>query len=131
MLGDEAPHVRVYRLRARLAVLPLFERTQLLEARTVFKASAMRRAAWWLLRPSERLEPEQKMFVEQLCRLCPQAATAQKLARDFQQMVRDCKVAAIGSWLAACATSDITEMKNFADGVRRDYPVAAAALTHE
>ncbi len=121
----------VYRLRARLAALTPSERTQLLEAKTAFKAPATRRAAWWLLQPSEALEPEQRMFVEQLCRLCPQAAEAQKLARDFQQMVRDRKVAALDPWLAACAMSDITEMKNFADGVRRDYPAVAAALTHE
>lgn len=71
------------------------------------------------------------MFVKQLCRLCPQTATAQKLARDFQQMVRERKVEALDSWLAACATSDIAEMKNFADGVRRDYMAVAAALEHE
>ena len=54
-----------------------------------------------------------------------------RLARDFQQMIRDREVAALDPWLTACATSGISEMKNFADGVQRDYPAVAVALTHE
>jgi transposase len=121
----------VYRLRARLAALSSSARTQLLAAKTTFKTPATRRAAWWLVQPSDVLEPEQAMFVKQLCRLCPQAATAQKLGREFRQMVRERKVEALNPWLERCATSEIPEMKNFADGVRRDYPAVAAALQHE
>jgi len=121
----------VYRLRARLAALSPAERTQLLAAETAFKTPATRRAAWWLLQPLDSLEPEQATFVKQFCRLCPQAKAAQKLARDFQQMVRHRKVEVLDSWLEACARSGIPDMKNFADGVRRDYPAVAAALKHE
>jgi transposase len=121
----------VYRLRARLAALSPAERTQLLAAKTTFKTPATRRAAWWLLQPLDSLEPAQATFVKQFCRLCPQAKAAQKLARDFQQMVRNRKVEVLDSWLEACARSGIPEMKNFADGVRRDYPAVAAALKHE
>lgn len=121
----------IRRLRAKLAQLTPEQRTQKLGAKTIFKAPASRRAAWWLLKQTEDLPPQRQAFIERLCQLCPQAKEVQRMAREFRELVRERQPEALDRWLEAAKGSGVAEMEGFAEGLIQDYEAVRAALTHE
>jgi transposase len=79
-----------------------------------------RQASWLLVRPPEELEAEDRAYLEELTRLCPQVAAAQPLAREFGRLVRERDQPALDRWLEAVDKSDVPELQSFAAGLRRD-----------
>jgi len=57
----------VARLGQRLKMLTPEQRTQILQAETTFKTPSVRRATFWLLKPTQDLTPDQASFITQLC----------------------------------------------------------------
>jgi len=131
--GGKVAMVRRYarRLRAGLMGSTPEQRASSLANAKTFKAPSARRATWWLLGPTEDLDKEQRAFLEQLCRLCPQTDLVRELARGFRKMVGEQRPEELGAWLDAAESSEVAEMENFARALRRDYEAVAAALEYE
>jgi transposase len=118
-------------LRARLRGSTPEQRPAFLAGTKTFKAPSARRATWWLLGPTEDLDKEQRAFVEQLGRLCPQTDLVRELARGFRKMVSEQRSEELDAWLDAAESTEVTEMENFARALRSDYEAVAAALEYE
>jgi transposase len=131
--GGKVAMVRRYarRLRARLTGSTPEQRAASLADAKTFKAPSARRATWWLLRPTEDLDKEQRAFVEQLCRLCPQTDPVRELARGFRKMVSEQRPEELDAWLDGAESSEVAEFEGFAGALRRDYEAVAAALEYE
>jgi transposase len=89
-----------------------------------------RQAAWMLLRP-EGLEDEEKRAVELLCRLVPEVAQAQQLARGFIEVVKERRSGDLRRWLIEALRSEIPEFVTFANGLTADLQAVRAALECE
>jgi transposase len=131
--GGKVAMVRRYarRLRARLRGSAPEQRATFLANAKAFKAPSARRATWWLLGPTEDLNEEQRAFVEQLCRLCPQMGSVRELARGFGKMVSEQRPEELDTWIDAAESSEVAEIENFARALRRDYKAVGAALEYE
>jgi len=131
--GGKVAMVRRYarRLRARLTGSTPEQRAAFLGNAKTFKAPSAKRATWWLLGPTEDLDKEQRAFVEQLCRLCPQTDPVRELARGFRKMVSERRAEELDAWLDAAEGSEVAELEGFARALRRDYEAVAAALEYE
>lgn len=130
--SGKAAMVRRYvmRLRKRMTNLTQAERRRLLRSDMSFKAPSAKRARWWVVGSAEDLTAEQEAFIEQLCRLCPDAKRARDLAQDFQKMVNGREAERLEDWLVAAEQSNIIELQGFASGLRRDRDCVEAALKH-
>ena len=89
-----------------------------------------RQLVWLFLKHTDQLEAEEVSLRQQLLRH-PLLATAKRLAQDFQRMVRERKLISWTTWLKACEGAGISELSNFAAGLRQDEQAVRAALTLE
>jgi transposase len=130
--SGKAAMVRRYvmRLRKRMAGLTLDERVRFLRSDTTFRSPSAKRARWWLIGNPCDLTAEQQSFIEQLCRLCPDAARAQDLAQGFQKMVNGREAEKLGGWIDAAEQSGLVELEGFAAGLRKDRDCVEAALKY-
>ena len=70
------------------------------------------------------------MFVEALCRRCPEVAVAAKLAREFGDMAHDRQGRALDDWIQRARDRAMPrELRAFATGLRSDYGAVKAAMT--
>jgi transposase len=132
--GGQAGMVRSYvrRLRAQLAELTLEQqRARLLEVKMTFKAPSSRRAAWWLVEQTEDLDDHQRVFVEQLCGLCPEAKRVQEMAQEFRRIFAERHAESLDAWLNVAEQSGVAEFEGFVRTLRQDYEAIAAALKYE
>jgi len=93
--------------------------------------ASARRAAWLLVREAEKLEAEEKVFVENLIELSPEIAEAQSVAKEFNRILKQRDHRAFAGWMARVTKSGIPEMKKFALGLERDRAAVVAALEYE
>ncbi len=92
---------------------------------------ARRRVVWWLLKDEAKLKDDERALVEELTKSDPTIAMAQKLAHEFQRMIRSRNEAQLNGWFEAVAQSEIVEFKNFAKGLRQDEAAVRAAMMYE
>jgi transposase len=130
--SGKAAMVRRYimRLRKRMAGLTPDERERLLRSDTSFKTPSAKRARWWLIGKAEDLTAEQQLFIQQLCRLCPDAGQAQDLVQDSQKIVNGREAERLDGLLDAAEQSGVVELQGFATGLRKDRDCVEAALKH-
>jgi transposase len=88
-----------------------------------------RQAMWLLVRRPDALTTEQAAYQVVLCDSCAEAAVVYPLAQQFITMVRARKDAELDDWLTAAETCSVRELRQFANGLRRDYAAIKAALT--
>jgi transposase len=93
--------------------------------------ASARRATWLLLRDVEKLEAEERAFVEHLVEMSPEIAEAQILAQEFNRILKQRDREAFPSWMERMSQSRIREMKSLASGLERDRAAVAAALEYE
>lgn len=93
--------------------------------------ASARLATWLLLRDAEKLEAEERTFVEHLVEMSPEIAEAQILAREFNRILKQRDREAFPSWMERMSQSRIREMKSLAAGLERDRAAVAAALEYE
>ena len=93
--------------------------------------ASARRTTWLLLRDSEKLEAEERAFVEHLIEISPVIAEAQILAREFNHILKQRDQAAFPGWMERASQSRISEMKSLAAGIERDRAAVVAALAYE
>jgi transposase len=88
-----------------------------------------RQAAWVVVRPVEKLKPEEVTWLGQLESACPLVKTGRDLAHRFIQMVKDRGATGFQDWLCAAEASGLRELHNFAVSLRGDYSAVSAALS--
>jgi transposase len=92
------------------------------------RTPAPRMVAWWLLLDEGKLKDEERAFVAQITSRGPEIRTAQKLAREFQRLLRSRDEPKMDAWFKAVEGSNVVEFKNFAKGLRRDEAAVRAAM---
>lgn len=90
-----------------------------------------RQATWLLLRSEEDLDLDERRYLEQFCRLCPEAEVVRALAQEFKRIMREQDQAALHPWLEAAKRSGTDEMAGFVRGIRQDRAAVEAALSTE
>jgi transposase len=93
--------------------------------------ASARRTTWLLLREAEKLEAEERAFVEHLIEMSPEIAEAQSLAQEFNRILKQRDREAFPGWMERMSQSRISEMKALASGIERDRAAVAAALEYE
>ena len=89
-----------------------------------------RQARWLLIKPDDKVRPEQQRYLEQFLQRCPQVRAAQRLAVEFVRLVHEQDQNALTPWLEAAAVSGLPEFREFAKGLIRDRAAVAAALPY-
>jgi len=90
-----------------------------------------RQATWLLLRQPDDVEADERSFVAHLVRACPEVRRVQEVAQEFGRLIRARDSAGLDPWLSAVDQCDCSEMRGFADGLRRDRAAVEAALALE
>jgi transposase len=92
------------------------------------RAPSPRQARWWLLMPEARRAPKQSRFVQVLLAQCEAIATTHALAVGFGRLVHAHDVDALAGWMTAATGSTLPELRDFAQGLRRDGAAVHAAI---
>jgi transposase len=104
------------------------EGSPLSSSQPALRAFSPRQATWLLLRVAASLQPDERLFLEQLRSVWPAVECVQQLALQFGQLVRRRDHEALGPWLIAAERSGMPEFHGFASGLRRDLQAVTAAL---
>jgi hypothetical protein len=91
-----------------------------------WQAPSSRRCARWLTTATEKLDANERRFIEHLGQTAPGLVQAAVLANAFTKMVRDQHDTGFEAWLKAARAS---ESRSFADGIDRDAAAVRDALT--
>lgn len=98
-------------------------------AHSLFQPPSARKTVWWLINPKlERTENEQQ-FLEELQRFCPAISQTLTHALKFIEMVKGQTDDSLQTWLATAIGSSISEVRNFALGIKQDFDAILATLT--
>ena len=89
-----------------------------------------RQVAWLLLCDPDNLDQDDKLFLDRLCQLVPDIADAHQLAQRFIAMVQERLVDHLTLWLADAENCNVSQLRSFAVGLRRDYAAVRAALEY-
>jgi transposase len=92
--------------------------------------SASQVAHWMTFKEEQRLDWQQK-YLTQLCEADQEIQEAHELVTDFTSMLRERQGERLDAWLEKVETQGIGELKNFAQGLKRDYDAVKAGLTLE
>jgi transposase len=93
--------------------------------------ASARRATWLLLREADKLEAEERTFVEHLIETSPEIAEVRLLAQEFNRILKQRDQEAFPSWMERASQSRIPEIKSLASGLERDRAAVVAALTYQ
>ena len=88
-----------------------------------------RRVSMLLAKPCEALTQEQSIFMQALYQASPLVEKAALLSRRFKQMVTDRQHDKLDEWLQDAVGCGVEALKNFAQGLKRDYDAVENALT--
>jgi transposase len=73
----------------------------------------------------------QNTYLARLCEVDPLIAQTFTLLQAFATMLRERQGARLDAWLAQVEEQEVTELKNFARGLQKDYDALKAGLTLE
>jgi transposase len=91
------------------------------QAITLQKTPSARNTALMIVRRAEKRTEDQTLFIDQLCKSDPTAATAHTLAQEFGSLLRHREgKAGLEKWKAAVQSSGIAELIDFAEGLADD-----------
>lgn len=83
----------------------------------------------WIMRPSENLSQDDTTAIKDACTQCPDIATITDLAQGFTQLVRQRHGGQLEEWITKVAAGPVTELRGFANGLRKDFDAVKAGLT--
>lgn len=92
------------------------------------KLPGLRLVAIWLAKPAIERQPPEQQWVEAITKDQPQIATAENLAQEFRDIVKNRKAGDLEAWLKSAETSHIPELNGFAVGIRRDHAAVIAGI---
>jgi transposase len=129
--GGKEAMVRRYarQLRIRLQEFPEKAKAQKLIA-VGFQAPSAKQAAWWLLKDEKDLKEEEKQFIAELLKLCPEIKEVKEQAEGFWEMIKHREKTKFAAWLQSAKEGLSKEMKGFAEGLSRDQEAVAGALSY-
>jgi transposase len=110
-----------------LPIEPVAEAATTDRATQQLRLPAPRQLAWLLLRPLTALDDTEQALLRRL-RQEQEVATAYDLTQQFLTMVRERTPDRFDAWLAACATSGVSDLVTFAAGLQREYKPVRSAL---
>lgn len=87
-------------------------------------------AHWITFKEEQRLDWQQR-YLTQLCEADPQIAQTYELIQEFTTMLRERKGERLDAWLQRVEDQGVSELKSFAQGLKRDYDAVKAGLTLE
>jgi transposase len=87
-----------------------------------------RQAMWLLVRRPDTLTTEEAAQRVALCESCADAAIVYPLAQRFMRMIRERRASEFDAWLATAESCGVRELRQFANGLRRDDAAVRAAL---
>ncbi len=91
------------------------------QAITLQKTPSARNTALMIVRRAQKRTEDQTMFIDQLCKSDPTAATAYTLAQEFGSLLRHREgKAGWEKWKAAVHRSGIAELRDFVEGLADD-----------
>jgi transposase len=90
--------------------------------------SASQVAHWVTFKEEQRLD-WQKQYLTRLCEADQEIREACELITGFTTMLRERGGERLDAWLEKVETQGVIELKNFAQGVKRDYDAVKAGLT--
>lgn len=85
-----------------------------------------RSAAFLMILPREKLTERQQHQLGQMIQH-EELHQAYHLAQEFINLLKERKAALLADWLKQVAECQVTELKSFANGIRRDYAAVQAA----
>jgi len=94
------------------------------------KRRAPRQVAAWLTRATDALTPPQRAYLAALEEVCPAIRTVRPLAQAFARLIRTRDDTGLAAWLAEAEACAVSEVRDFAAGLRRDQAAVQAALDH-
>jgi transposase len=92
------------------------------------RALSPRQAMWLLVRADEQLTEGEKQARLALCESQASIATARELANDFRDLLRSRNGTGLDAWLATAKSSGVSELRQFALSLERDYAAVKAAF---
>ena len=92
---------------------------------------APRAVSWWLLLEEEKLKEPERAFVSEITNRQPILKAVQALVREFRRLLQARDEPQFDVWFAAVEASGISELQNFAQGLRRDEAAVRAAMQSE
>lgn len=120
----------VGRLKKSLSELTKEEKLKILGANIKFKTPSTKQAMWLLIGKSKELEPIEKVFIEQLCKLEPKVAKLKVMADSFQEIIRHKLSHKLDDWFSDAQKSEVTEIKTFAKALEKEKAEFLAALQY-
>lgn len=98
-------------------------------ARRIRRPSS-RRVAWMLMKPTDELKSDERMFREQLLADDPAWRDIETLSKAFIQLVHDRREADLDAWIELATAKDVAnDLSRFARGLTTDLPAIRAALS--
>jgi len=82
-----------------------------------------------LMRREEKLNEEQKEYLQRLCASDAALADAHRLTQEFAKMVRNLEGEKLDGWLKEADASDAAVMQRFSAGLKKDLKAVKAGLT--
>jgi transposase len=88
-----------------------------------------RNVAALFMRREEKLNEEQKAYLDRLCASDGALNDARRLTQEFAKMVREHEGEKLNGWLAKAESSEAAVMKKFVAGLKKDLSAVRAGLT--
>ncbi len=87
--------------------------------------------AHWITFKEEQRRDWQQRYLTQLCEADQEIREAYELITDFTTMLRERQGERLDAWLQKVEEQGVSELKNFAQGLKRDYDAVKAGLSLE
>ncbi len=87
------------------------------------------RASWLCMSQPAKLDDKQRHQLERIRQGHPDLETAYRLSQGFVSMLAERRDQDLDGWLVQADRSGISELKSFAQGIRRDYAAVHAAFS--
>ncbi len=97
----------------------------------VMRRMSPTRASWLLVSRSEKLDEQQRKYVEQIHQGHPDLEMAYQLGQGFVMMLAERRGGDLDTWLTQAEHSRLPEFKKMAKGIRLDYAAVKAAFSSE
>jgi transposase len=88
-----------------------------------------RSASFLMITLAEKQTTVQRQQVEQICQASEELHTAYLLSQEFVTMLHERNAEALDGWLKRAHESQVTEIRSFVKGIRRDYDAVRAACS--
>jgi transposase len=92
-------------------------------------APPARRAASWILTPPADLADDDRAALARITARCSELKATRDLVRGFADMLCRRRGERLEAWAAQAEASEVSELRSFAAGLRRDWAAVTAGLT--